>query len=138
MKRRGKIAIAIALVLGLGVGAGALWHLRQAELAGFAAAHIAPISGAENLINDYSRQSSMGGVAFWVYQLPPSYANELYKDCSRIGYKPGVFADKGIGVPDFEPYMKPGAHGCYMEWAESDVDNMAQFTGDKLLVEQIF
>jgi hypothetical protein len=138
IRRKHKVIASILLCLiGCGIGWW-FWNAHEEWLDGFDAAGIAPIPGAKLFTDDYSQQDIMGGNVFWVYQLPATYTNELYKDCSRIGYETGVVIDNGKPVGYVGPYYKPGMNGCNLQKDKKGETIFVQFVGDKLVVEDSF
>src|SRR5580698_2108527 len=58
---------------------------------GYEAAGIEPIPGAELVSFKYEAPGFIPDYdATWVYKIPSSYTDKLYKDCSAMHYKTGV------------------------------------------------
>ncbi len=129
-------------LLGIGVTTGAMviglfcydrwqrWEYRR--YGGYEAAGIAPIAGAELISYDFQSSDLLPDYsAFWVYKLPRGYYEKLYKDCSAMHFRAGVYIQKG---DEGSEYISPGAPSCYMHVELHRESITAQFSGDKLIV----
>lgn len=140
MKRAGKIILSIIsalLVIVAGVLAYDLWtEWHYKNYGGYAAAGIEPIPGAE--LTYYRDDSNILGNydTTWIYKVPPSYTDKLYKDCSAIRYKTGVL----LGYEsDGRERIDPKRRGCHLQIDPYRSEMItAEFSGDQLTVEDNF
>lgn len=132
-----KIVLSIAgtlltVVLGFcGYSSWTEWQYKR--YGGYAAAGIEPIPGAELI---FYKDESSGFLpdydTTWIYKIPASYTDKLYKDCSAMHYKTGTFiAHEKDGTDRIDP-RKPG---CYIFIEVHSEFISIQFSGDQLTVE---
>lgn len=146
MTRAKKIVLGVLVVIAILSAIPAAWLMSDwvignsaSRAYGYTLAGIKPIPGARIVSKDYFDQSMRGGVTVWVYQIPTDYAKKLYRDCSVIGYKQGTFLDHGdVDDTYLGSYVKAGAIGCYNEKSMRKDIVIAQFIGDKLLVQDVY
>ena len=140
MKVLKKIAVLIALLVVTAIVADRLWYDHEAYLAGFKEARVDPISGSRLISEDFIDQNMMAGTTIWVYQLPDDYEQQLYKDCSHIGYKQGSY-HQDVGTtpePALDKYIKLDGQGCYMVFVKTNDFVIAQFMDNKLVIFNIW
>src|SRR5882724_6059783 len=136
--RNKKISIAlisIVALLGCVVAADWLWDDWTSKGYGYVEAGIEPVSGAKLIYIKFEKHSDIlpDGETSWVYQLPSTYYEDLYKDCSKIGYKTGIYMDRIYTEAD--RYIERDKPGCYLYKEDKHEVVVAQFSGDKLIVE---
>ncbi|HEV2175074.1 MAG TPA: hypothetical protein VGR71_15990, partial [Nitrospira sp.] len=106
---------------------------------GFYDAKIDPISGATLISLRYDGYENFlgDGSTIWVYKLPASYVEALYKDCASIGFKKGTIYDAGyISDIYLDPYLKSKLPACYSLHGNVKQTIRAQFVGSQLIVEE--
>ena len=130
--------IAAIALLCVGVAADWLWYDWSSRDYGYVEAGIEPVSGAKLIYMKFERHSDIlpDGEASWVYQLPAAYYEGVYKDCSKIGYKTGIYID-AINT-EADRYIERDKPGCYLHEEDKHDVVVAQFSGDKLIVEDTY
>jgi hypothetical protein len=140
MTRTRKIMFAIGgalltMVLGFcSYNSWAEWHYKQ--YGGFEAAGIDPIPGAELIFyKDEPNGFLPDYETTWIYKIPSSYTDNLYKDCSVMHYKTGVV----IGYEkDGTERIDPKMPGCHNEPGFHRDITTVQFSGDQLTIDDSY
>lgn len=140
MTRTRKIVLSIAgtlLVLVMVVYCHDLWagwHYKQ--YGGYEAAGIEPIPGAELVSFKYEAPGFIPDYdATWIYKIPSSYTDKLYKDCSAMRYEAGAFKEYGNDGKELIGPKKPGCHNRVDSHREVIT---VEFSGDQLIVQDIY
>jgi hypothetical protein len=125
----------VAIGIGLyGYDSWAGWHYRR--YGGFETIGIDPIPGAELVSFSYDPPHFLPDYdATWVYKVPSSYTEKLYKDCSVLHYKTGVV----IGYEkDGSERIDPKVPGCHHELEFHGEFISVQFSGELLTIKDIY
>lgn len=140
MTRTRKIVLSIGgtlLVLVIGVYCHDLWadwHYKR--YGGYEAAGIEPIPGAELVSFKYESSGFLPDYdATWIYKIPSSYTDRLYKDCSAMHYEPGVFKEYG---KDGKELIGPKKLGCHTGVELPHEIISVEFSGDQLTVQDTY
>ena len=136
MGRGRKIMLGIAGVFVAGMlsfcsyNAWAEWQYKR--YGGYEAAGIEPIPGAELVSFKYESAGFLPDYgATWVYKIPTSYTEKLYKDCAAMHYKTGVV----IGLEkDGTERIDPKMPGCHYEPGYHREIISVEFSGDQLTI----
>jgi hypothetical protein len=129
------IGILFVAVAGFcGISAWQDWQYKQ--YGGYGAAGIDPISGAELISFEDEYSGFLPDYdTIWVYKIPSSYTDKLYKDCSAMHYKTGTLIGIEYEGPERLDPKKPGCHifrKRHRGWV------WIQFSGDELTVHDSF